>query len=99
MEPEDFHKYAFTQIRFQGITNEHGEATIKPEPRFSSSKDVMQYTKEGLPPDAFEIKVRIDDDKDFDLRTGKKLGSVTIVNKAVELEFDLKDFPSRFSSY
>ena len=98
LEPDDFIKYASARLDFKGTTDARGIASIAPVPRFTSMRGDPAVTyQEGVPADTFQVKVKIKNDSDFELRTsGKKLGEITI-SGAFEQEYDLKNYPDRFS--
>ena len=96
LRPNDFFKYAGTRLDFKGTTDAQGIASIAPVPVFRSMRGEPAVTyPEGVPADKFEVIVKIKNDRDFELSTGKELGEITI-SKAFEKEYDLKDYPSRF---
>ena len=97
LRPNDFIKYAGTWLDFKGTTDTQGIASIAPVPKFSGMRGepVVTY-QEGVPADTFQVIVKIKNDSDFDLRTGKKLEEITI-SKAFEQKYDLKNYPDRFS--
>ena len=98
LRPNDFIKYASTRLDFKGTTDVQGVASIAPVPKFTSMRGEPTVTyPEGVPADKFEVIVKIKNDSDFELRaSGKKLGEITI-SKAFEQEYDLKNYPDRFS--
>ena len=92
----DFMKYARLHVDFKGTTDTQGTASIAAVSEFAGMRGETETYPEGMPADTFEVKVEIKDSKDFDLRVGKKLGSVTISNQPFEKKYDLKYFPSRW---
>ena len=99
LEPtvSNFAKYAFTNLNFTGTTNAQGIASIVPVPTSTRMQDREVTFPEGVPADTFRVLVTIKDEKDFDLRTGKRLEEITISDEAFEREFELNDYKSPFS--
>lgn len=89
----DFMKYARLNLNFKGTTDSQGVATIVTASVFTSRNETETYP-EAVPVDTFEVKVKVPDANDIQLRFGKKLGTVTIADEPFEKEYDLKDFRS-----
>ncbi|MCL2347017.1 MAG: DUF4198 domain-containing protein [Planctomycetaceae bacterium] len=98
LEPTNRSKYFHMWLEFKGTTDAQGVALITPQSSLSRMRDQGMTFPKVIPADTFQVIVKIKDDKDSDLRFGKKLEKITISDEAFEQQFDLDDYKkSRFS--